>query len=269
MTDLMTEIAIYLGIAAFLGFLLGFLIWGWGARSRLEAARAEGAARARTSVDGDSALRTELSVRTRERDQLEKRVRLLTQRLSARGEAEPAQEPAAGRARNHNLRVVDAPGQTTAPGRGVVAIHGDAATHEEPAGDGTLRRDMERYADMLRGQPRAAPPGPETTLHVEPMSLADLPPLATLARPRGLLAGPPAESDDLTAVDGIDAGTAAAFNEAGIYHFRQIARLTHEHLDWLKVAVTIAPSLTQIDAMADSAMALHRQKYGDTDLDDG
>lgn len=83
MQELITEIAIYLGIAAFLGFLLGYLIWGMGFRRRISAARAEGAAGVRTTVDGDSSLRTQIEKVTRERDRLENRVEVLSARVAS------------------------------------------------------------------------------------------------------------------------------------------------------------------------------------------
>ena len=60
MTDLMLEMLVYLAVAALLGLLLGYLFWGRGQANRISTARAEGAAGARTSVDGDTALRERL-----------------------------------------------------------------------------------------------------------------------------------------------------------------------------------------------------------------
>ena len=71
MFELMTEILVYLVIAALIGFLLGYLVWGWGHRSRLETARAEGIASVRTSMDGDSSLKTQLQDGERDRKRLE------------------------------------------------------------------------------------------------------------------------------------------------------------------------------------------------------
>ena len=57
MVELIIEMAIYLAIAALLGLILGYLIWGWRSGARLAAARAEGASAVRTAVDGDTPLR--------------------------------------------------------------------------------------------------------------------------------------------------------------------------------------------------------------------
>ena len=60
MVELITEMLIYLAIAALLGLSLGYLIWGWGTAERISEARADGAASARTSVDGSAGLSEQL-----------------------------------------------------------------------------------------------------------------------------------------------------------------------------------------------------------------
>ena len=89
MRELITEIAIYLGIASFLGFLLGYLIWGLGQRRRIAAARAEAAAGARTSVDGDSPLRAQMDTLRRERDRLANRVEVLSAEVASLAASQP------------------------------------------------------------------------------------------------------------------------------------------------------------------------------------
>lgn len=94
MQELITEIAIYLGLAAFLGLVLGYLIWGLGQRRRIDAARAEAAAGARTTVDGSSPLRTQIESLSRERDRLEHRVELLSARVASLLESQEAETDA-------------------------------------------------------------------------------------------------------------------------------------------------------------------------------
>jgi len=96
MVDVILQMALYLAAAAALGLILGFLIWGWGRRAALEAARAEGAMSARTSVDGDSALHQQLKTAIEERKRLElmvdrqrDRIRRLEDALAKRGETAP------------------------------------------------------------------------------------------------------------------------------------------------------------------------------------
>ena len=83
MTELITEILIYLGAAALLGLIIGYAIWGWRRRAQLAAARAEGAAAARTSVDGSGALREQLIQSEHERERLEREVSTLRHRIEA------------------------------------------------------------------------------------------------------------------------------------------------------------------------------------------
>ena len=83
MTELMLEILAYLGVAALLGLILGYLFWGWGQKGRIAAARAEGAAGARTSVDGNPAMRQQLDACHEEREKLEEQVEDLQAELRA------------------------------------------------------------------------------------------------------------------------------------------------------------------------------------------
>ena len=62
MVELITEILIYLGLAALIGLVLGYLIWGWGSASRIASARTDGAAMARAAADREAVLRTKLAV---------------------------------------------------------------------------------------------------------------------------------------------------------------------------------------------------------------
>ena len=75
MVELITEMLLYLALAAILGLVLGYLIWGWGAASRLAEARALGAETARNPVDAGAALRERLqeceAVRQRQSDEIQ------------------------------------------------------------------------------------------------------------------------------------------------------------------------------------------------------
>lgn len=83
MLELIVEIAGFLGAAAFIGVFLGYLVWGWGQRERIETARADGAARARTSVHGDAALEEKVETLTAERDKLKKSLASLKEGMAA------------------------------------------------------------------------------------------------------------------------------------------------------------------------------------------
>ena len=77
MSELIIEILVYLSAAALIGLLLGYAVWGWGQAARISDARADGAASARTSVDGDAGLRTQLNACIKERKRLEAEVERL------------------------------------------------------------------------------------------------------------------------------------------------------------------------------------------------
>ncbi len=81
MFELILEIAGFLGSTLLIGLFFGYLIWGWGQRERIETARADGAARARTSVDGDPALESKVQILTAERDKLSRTVEALKTEL--------------------------------------------------------------------------------------------------------------------------------------------------------------------------------------------
>ena len=164
MKELISEIAIYLGIAALLGFFLGYLVWGMGRRRRIEAARAEAAARARTSVDGNSPLRGQVEALTRERDRLENRVEVLSAEVASLAAARDATEGTAGVAEDLgtiSVRVGDASD---------AAMEAAAAAFPRPAEDarGGVSifsadddgPDMDKDLDLTRGLEEDGPARP-------------------------------------------------------------------------------------------------------------
>ena len=82
MLDLILEMLAYLGGAFLIGIVMGYLFWGWGWRRKLEQARIEGRASARTSMDGDAGLGTKLDAVQRERDDLAETVRRLEAKIN-------------------------------------------------------------------------------------------------------------------------------------------------------------------------------------------
>ena len=81
MVELITEILIYLGLAALIGLVLGYLIWGWGSATRIASARADGAAAARASAERETALRGKLTACKAEVARLTQEVEQLSARL--------------------------------------------------------------------------------------------------------------------------------------------------------------------------------------------
>ena len=98
MLELMIEMLGYLIGALLIGMILGYLFWGWGRGRAIESARREGLTAARTSMDGDSALRTQLETSNRERALLEATVSRLNDRIAelqaTGGRAGPRHPPA-------------------------------------------------------------------------------------------------------------------------------------------------------------------------------
>lgn len=99
MVELITEMLLYLALAAVLGLVLGYCIWGWGTAARISAARADGAAAARTSVDGSAGLRERLQECEAERHRQTDEINDLLEQLAearARTSNEAVEAPATG-----------------------------------------------------------------------------------------------------------------------------------------------------------------------------
>ena len=147
MTDLMLEMLVYLAVAALLGLLMGYLFWGWGQANRISTARAEGAAGARTSVDGDTALRERLKACGEERDLLEEKVEELRAKLRARSPGDGEGQSAGLFAKTN--RPVGAPDESTGPETGLAET---AATFAMPATD-QVETAHEAPASLLTERP--------------------------------------------------------------------------------------------------------------------
>lgn len=77
MMELITEILIYLGLAALIGLVMGYLIWGWGANARTASARADGATAVKASAEREARLRDKLAASERENERLEQEIERL------------------------------------------------------------------------------------------------------------------------------------------------------------------------------------------------
>jgi len=139
MIELMTEMLGYLGGAFFIGIVFGYLVWGWGQRRKLEAARIEGRASARTSMDGDAGLSDKLAALMRERDELSSMV----QRLEAK--VATLQSEGGGRRRPRQLRPT--PSADVAPeaaGSNVTPLR--LEPHMQSGGSDAVQNDRTRSA---------------------------------------------------------------------------------------------------------------------------
>lgn len=139
MLALMIEIAGYILAAALIGFLIGYVIWGWDRPERIAAARAEGARAARTSVDGEAGLQARLEASERRSELLEAEVDRLTERLARLG-MDPGTDPA-GRGGNAAAIVAGA-AAAGMPG----ALSGDEAALRTIAGEAAPAADQDPVA---------------------------------------------------------------------------------------------------------------------------
>ena len=247
MVELITEILIYLGLAALLGLVLGYLIWGWGKAARISAARAEGAAGARTSIDGNAGLRDQLETCRADRARLENEVDRLNGLLQVseaevtRLEAALAKTETAGPP--ENSEPVEQPEQESAdpdtvePDQG----HDDAPSADLAATEDGVdeQPDADDEADATAVTDEAAPPVPD-----------------------GLLSERPVEVDDLKRIKGVGPVMEDVLNSKGIYLFRQVANLTPREVDWVNEAIDAFPGRIQRDRWVGQAQQLYREKYG-------
>lgn len=212
MQELITEIAIYLGMAAFIGFLLGWLIWGMGSRRRMAAARTEAvaAADAHSPIGGDRTLRARIDALTRERDQLRHRVEDLSERLAGLAADASGRTPAAAAPEEPDPPIADSEGEAVAVRTERSGPAGPGDTHGTAgAGD---------HGDAGDVQSRTDDDGGKTGGDARPFLLADR----------------PQDPDDLTRIRGIGAATAAILNDKGVWLFSQLAGLSPDDRAWLQ-----------------------------------
>ena len=230
MTELMLEMLVYLGIAVLLGLVLGYLFWGWGQAVRISTARAEGAAGARTSVDGNTALRTQLANCAEERERLEEEVDDLRARLRAKD----------GQAEAPVLFERKSAAQASPVGAEAVATQ----THGEAAGG------MSESAGGFAAERAEGPPEP---LPVQPEAASV---------PASLLDERPDKVDDLKRIKGVGKVMEGVLNAKGIYLFRQLANFSARDVAWVNEAIEAFPGRIERDRWVEQAQALYRQDYG-------
>lgn len=131
----LAELPLEVGLSALLGFVLGYLIRGRGIRRRMDAARAEGATFARTSIDGAPSLNARIDALSRERDWLQTRVEMLTVRSATQGNRSHEDGGSAGAAET-------APAPTTAKLDAHIAEFDPSADAAELALDATAGSSM-------------------------------------------------------------------------------------------------------------------------------
>ncbi len=254
MVELMTEMLIYLGFAFLLGLPLGYLIWGWGTSARISAARADGAAAARTSVDGSAGLAEQLQESEEERraqaDEIE---RLLQERDEARAKltisnAEIVEPIDAG----DFSRNVNGPETSS-------ELHSD----DDPKTT-TFSAVRSRYAEPVEdpSDAEAEPVATENDDTVETINSLDEAEGSTPEVPAGLLVMRPDTVDDLKKIKGVGKVMESVLNEKGIYLFSQLAALSEKDVAWVNDAIDAFPGRIHRDRWVEQAQELHLEKYG-------
>jgi predicted flap endonuclease-1-like 5' DNA nuclease len=76
--------------------------------------------------------------------------------------------------------------------------------------------------------------------------------------PTWLLAKPTGRKDDLQAMHGVGPALERDFNRLGIFHYRQLARMTTSDVDWITARVTTLPGAIKRYRLAEQAKKLDR-----------
>ena len=79
---------------------------------------------------------------------------------------------------------------------------------------------------------------------------------ASVEVPPNLLTARPAQVDDLTKISGVGPRVAELLNEAGVYHYAQIAEMTPAQLRWLDERLYVFKGRAERDAWGPQARAL-------------
>lgn len=296
MIALMIEIAGYLGAAALIGLIIGYLLWGWGQRRRVENARAEGAAAVRTSVDGDG-LRGQVETLQRDNARLERRIEHLqsqpeTETVTELAPAVPAEpvQATATTATTVQEPPAPVPDIEPAPQPRISALAPRRSRNEprpEPVPDqlGTIRArfadtshmDMEEEAARLEDLDPIAGIEPDFDYAAEDTRPAHsdpaMPDIAQSDQAAGhvtdpgslpsiLLSQRPAEVDDLKRIKGVGGKMERILNDKGVYQFRQIAAFSDTDIEWVNEAIDAFPGRIQRDDWVGQARDLHMEKYG-------
>lgn len=285
MVELMIEMAGFLGVALFLGLIFGYLVWGWRRRAKLEAARAEGAASVRTSVDGDASLRAQLDESIRDRGNLKRaleaahtKIASLEAALSARPrpvQSRPPLEPVASADPDDVLTPFEAPRRAAAqpggrfdPAEVAERLAGDADEYEYPAEEETeapLRATYDDDGDAALAEADEDEMLPDEILpeEAEPEKDAVLELTNPLpSRPKLLLPSPPNEIDDLTQIEGIGAVMEGMLNDIGVFLYHQLANFSDEDMRWIAAMLEVNVDEIHDAGWKEQAQELYREKYG-------
>lgn len=266
MVELITEMLIYLGLSAVLGLVLGYLIWGWGAAARISEARADGAAAARTSVDGRAGLSEQLKEAQDERlRQSEEIDRLMDELAAAKQKGSDASDDGA-EAEMPEVSTGSDPAEAVEPESNTVEPSADtepvdlsrarpwhsATEQEAPEPEYKVADTIEAASDdaqMVQSEPTDA-------------ATADADNAASII-PVGLLSERPDDVDDLKKIKGVGKVMERVLNEKGIYLFRQLGSLEAQQVEWVNDAIDAFPGRIHRDRWVEQARRLYEEKYGE------
>lgn len=277
MLELAIEILVYLAIAALIGFLLGYLAWGWGLSRKLDAARTEGVASVRTSMHGDSANENQLAECQKQRKRLElslerskDQIRDLQTQLEEARAAMPAEAPESPLA-DPVADVAEALDEDGADD--IMDAEIDLPAEPEDAEPAPAARRLFKTDNV---DPRISgiepEPDPDPQLGAQTETEADAasdvtfaieaPPEAPAPVPELLLTERPEEVDDLKEIKGVGRVMEGVLNDKGVYLFHQIANFSDADVAWVNEAIEAFPGRIERDNWVGQAQDLYRAKYG-------
>lgn len=261
MVELIAEILIYLGLAALLGLLLGYLIWGWGTAGRISEARADAAAAARTSVDGSAGLTEQLKESKAELRKQAEEIDRLSEELAVAKLAPPeAPDDEA------DTMASDVETPETEETVSSVDVEADAAVKARPWNkppEPEVNEPLYVAGETLEAEKAevdAALPDPIEPDPAQAIETGDEVTPATV--PVGLLSERPEEVDDLKKIKGVGKVMERVLNEKGIYLFQQLGALKEHEVEWVNGAIDAFPGRIHRDRWVEQARALYEEKYG-------
>lgn len=267
MLELAIEILVYLAIAMLIGFLLGYLAWGWGLQRKLQAARTEGIASVRTSMHGDSAHESQLAECQKQRKRLElalERSKVQIKELQDR--LDKAGSTSDERSETGSSEEEAAEGTTTEDAANAVEDAeidlSETPEQEMPAAGGRRLFATDDVDPRISGieskeaSEQAAEPDPI------PMATPEVSSPEPAQAPASLLSERPEKVDNLKEIKGVGVVMEGVLNDKGVYLFHQIANFSDADIAWVNEAIEAFPGRIVRDNWVGQAKGLYRSKYG-------
>ena len=281
---LATQILVFIVIAALLGLLLGYVIWGWRRGSGAGGADAERIAtleaeleranlacdsqeqeiaQLRANAEGTDAgdLAAELSNCQAERQRLEDDLAALRRE---RDEAVAAKDEAAGELESLRNTAADTFGEDTLRAElNATRAARDELQRQLDAGGAAHDADIEKLRQDL-ADCAAARAELEAELAALRAEQADAAAEAAPAAPppASLLTERPEEVDDLKRIKGVGPVMEGILNDKGVYLFHQVANFSPADVAWVNDAIEAFPGRIERDEWVRQAQEFYLEKYG-------